>query len=245
MKFIHKIITAILLCLPKKLLRVLIQKIFHIYVNKLDKNEKIKYLLTFDNYLYDLQGKASLEYGNGVHSKNRHMKYHDFFIDNIKKDENILDIGCGYGILANAIAERSNCNKIYGIEINEAKVEKAKNSYSHEKINFILGDATKINLEGKFDVVILSNVLEHLTNRGEFLKKVKANIQPDRFLIRVPLYERDWRVPLKDELNIDYRLDPTHELEYTTEILEHELAEAGLKIESSVYKWGEIWTVVK
>jgi len=210
----------------------------------INKNEKIKFLLEFDNFLYGLEGRASVEYGDGVHSKHRHMKYHDFFVDNIKKDDNVLDIGCGYGALAHSIATKSNCKKIYAIDINQSNIEKAKSKFTHDKVEFIYGDATKAKFDDKFDVVVLSNVLEHLKDRSEFLKSIKNNVNPDRFLIRVPMYERDWRVPLKDELGIDYRLDKTHEIEYTTEIFETEIKDAGLIIQSTIYKWGELWAVV-
>lgn len=243
-KIIKKFLGLVLKTIPSKLLKIIVQKIFVAYISKLNKKEKIKFLLEFDNKLYSLQKRAALEYGNGIHPKHRHMKYHDFFINNINKGENILDIGCGRGILANAIAERSECSKVHGIEIDEQNFNFAKDNFKNKKLQFVLGDATEKEFEDSFDVVVLSNVLEHLKNRSDFLKKIKDNISPSRFLIRIPMYERDWRVPLKDELKIDYLLDPTHELEYTTEIFEKELFKAGLKIESAIYKWGELWAVV-
>jgi len=60
--------------------------------------------------------------------------------------------------------------------------------FSHEKVDFVLGDATKFDFEGTFDVIVLSNVLEHLKDRANFLAKLKANINPERFLIRVPMF---------------------------------------------------------
>jgi 2-polyprenyl-3-methyl-5-hydroxy-6-metoxy-1,4-benzoquinol methylase len=95
------------------------------------------------------------------------------------------------------------------------------------------------------DVIILSNVLEHLPNRPPFLQKVQQRIKPDRFLIRVPLFERDWRVPLKKELGVEWRLDLTHETEYTQESFAEEMAEAGLKIKHQEVRWGEIWAEVR
>jgi len=244
-KIINRSLTLTFKALPLRFLKFLVKKGFLVLLNRLNKTEKIKYLLEFDNFTYELQGYASVEYGDGIHSKHRHMKYHDFFIENIEKGEKILDIGCGYGALANSIATRSECEKIYGVEIDPKNVEKAKKIFNHKKVDFVLGDATKIEFEEQFDVIVLSNVLEHLKDRSDFLKKLNSNINPDRFLIRVPMYERDWRVPLKEELGLDYRLDPTHELEYTTEIFEQEIKNAGLSIESTIYKWGEVWAVVR
>jgi len=61
----------------------------------------------------------------------------------------------------------------------------------------------------------------------------------------VPLFERDWRVPLKKELGIDYRLDSTHCIEYTQEEYFEELHQAGLKTTNTEFRWGEIWSVVE
>jgi hypothetical protein len=84
-------------------------------------------------------------------------------------------------------------------------------------------------------------VVEHLEHRPEFLKGVIHAVQPSRLLLRVPVFERDWRVPLKKELGIDYRLDPTHFTEYTLESFAAEMDQARLKITHQEVRWGEIW----
>ena len=48
----------------------------------------------------------------------------------------------------------------------------------------------------------------------------------------------------EDELGIDYRLDPTHYIEYKKGELEKELKAAGLKIKEVEYGWGEMWCVI-
>jgi hypothetical protein len=93
-----------------------------------------------------------------------------------------------------------------------------------------------------YDVVVLSNVLEHLHGRPEFLKKVQKLTQAKRFFIRVPLFERDWRVPLKKELGVEWRLDPDHKTEYTLYSFANDVKDAGLQIEHLEVRWGEIWS---
>jgi hypothetical protein len=66
-----------------------------------------------------------------------------------------------------------------------------------------------------------------------------------RVLVRVPLFERDWRVPLKRELGVEFRLDPTHRIEYTHEEFDGEMAAAGLVVEERQVRWGEIWAVCR
>jgi hypothetical protein len=57
------------------------------------------------------------------------------------------------------------------------------------------------------------------------------------------MYDREWMVPMKDELGVEYMLDAGHEIEYTLDCLFRELSEAGLKPERWEIKWGEIWCV--
>ena len=86
-------------------------------------------------------------------------------------------------------------------------------------------------------LLLTNEALEHIEKRIEFLRKILLSIKPRRLIIRVPLFERDWKVPLKKELGVDYRLDPTHYIEYTQEEYFKELYQAGLKATSTEFKW--------
>ena len=66
-----------------------------------------------------------------------------------------------------------------------------------------------------------------------------------RFLIRVPTIERDWLAPYKKQLQIEYRLDRTHEIEDTREEFLTEVSEAGLCIETFDVRFGEFYAVCK
>jgi hypothetical protein len=94
----------------------------------------------------------------------------------------------------------------------------------------------------RFDVVVMSNVLEHVEHRVEFIRRVNAQARPTRWLVRVPVFERDWRVPLKRELGLEWRLDPTHFNEYTVESFREEMAQAGMRIEHLEIRWSEVWS---
>jgi hypothetical protein len=113
--------------------------------------------------------------------------------------------------------------------------------HQHPNVTYITGDARTDLPAGHYDVVILSNVLEHIDDRVTFLRQIASAATPERWLIRVPLFERDWRVPLKKELGIEWRLDPTHYIEYTQETFEQEVTAAGLQIVEQQTRWGEIW----
>jgi len=204
--------------------------------------EALKTLFILDAQLYAEQGSLSVAYDGGIHTKHRHMKYHDFFTGRINKDDRVIDIGCGIGAVAQDVSKVAE--QVVGIDFNAESIKVARERYQNSNLTFRVGDALKTLPNEKFSVVILSNVLEHLPNRPQFLRRVQEALQPKRILIRVPVFERDWRVPLKKELGVEWRLDPTHETEYTLETFGEEMRAANLHIDHLEVRWGEIWSEV-
>ena len=127
------------------------------------------------------------------------MNYHQFFVDNVNKSDKVLDIGCGNGALTFDLAQKSKV--VVGIDLDEKNIEVARNKYRSENIQYRVGDATKDLYDVlRFDVIVLSNVLEHLENRAELLYKIKK-LAP-KILIRVPMINRDWITLYKKEQGI-------------------------------------------
>ena len=200
----------------------------------------LRFLFGLEAALYPLQGILAIAYDGGVHTKHRHTRYHDFFISRVQPNDRVLDIGCGSGALAYDLAAKAGAH-VVGIDLSEANIALATRRYGHSQVRYLVGDAVRALPRTHFDVVVLSNVLEHIEERPAFLRRVQAAMRPNRILIRVPLFERDWRVPLKRELGIEWRLDPTHETEYTLESFAIEIAAARLSIVHQEVRWGELW----
>ncbi len=198
------------------------------------------FLLNLDTLIYKMAGTKSIEYDKGSHVKHRITKYHKFFASRIAPADRVLDIGCGKGEVAYKIAVKS-ASSVVGVDCNEQSIIFAQENYRHPKLKFIHDDATKFLPPEKFDVVILSNVLEHIEERNSFLQKINRQVQPKRYLIRVPMFNRDWRVPLKKELGLPYLLDDTHFTEYTQESFEKEMTSSGLSVVHLEICWSEIW----
>lgn len=203
----------------------------------------LKFLLNLDNKLYEAESQAAVRYGNGQHPKHRLINYHQFFIENIEEGQRVLDVGCGKGFVVKSIAGNFNNVKITGIDKNEDCIIFAKQNVEADHISFIYGDVLKELPDTEFDIIILSNILEHLPERVLFLKKIIEKYRPKKLLIRVPCFERDWRVPLKKELGVEYRLDRTHHIEHKKADLFNELERSGLSILKEEIRWGEIWCV--
>ena len=234
-----RIIRIIFRLIPKKIRRWLTNNCIKIEVYEPAK-DALCYLLNLDSLVYQLSGFKSIEYNGGCHIKHRVTRYHDFFVNRIKPGERVLDIGCGKGELAYQIVTKAK-GSVVGIDHNEQWLNHARKNYQYSELEFILENAEKFIPSEKFDTVILSNVLEHIENRVPFLKKVIKQVQPARLLLRVPMFNRDWRVPLRKELGLLYFLDPDHYIEYTQESFATEMKSAGLRIAHSEVRWGEIW----
>lgn len=202
----------------------------------------LRFLLEIEANLYPLQGRLAVAYGEGEHVKHRLTSYHDFFVNRVAKGQRVLDIGCGEGDLAYDVVTRAGAI-VFGIDSNEASIEAARRRHVHPNLTLQRCNATEELPPGPFDVVILSNVLEHMPLRSALLLSVVKMTNARCLLLRVPLFERDWRVPLKQELGIEWKLDPTHEIEYTAESFAAEMVAAGLVIEEQQVRWGEIWAV--
>lgn len=207
---------------------------------KLPPDEALRFLFRLDKTLYQQQGQQAVRYGDGLHTKHRHIGYHQFFIDRIQPEDRVLDIGCGLGALAYSIATQTEASLV-GVDHSQQNIDLANESFDHERITYIHGDIFDEIPDGQYSVVVMSNVLEHLTDRVNLLRRVARSTTADRFLIRVPRFDRHWSVPLKKELGVDWRLDEDHETEYTPESFAEEMIDAGLRIHHIEYRWDEIW----
>ncbi len=237
---LKRILLMIFDWLPTPQLASLIYQLAARRVAALPVDEALRFLFRLDTGFYRLQKRQAVRYGSGIHTKHRHTRYHNFFVGRIRAGERVLDIGCGIGAVAYDVAEKAGA-QVVGIDLSPDNIAHARQRYAHPEIEYRVGDALQEFPNGPFDVVILSNVLEHLPERPAFLRRVQETLRPSRFLIRVPLFERDWRVPLRRELGVEWRLDLTHETEYTLESFAEEMAAAGLTITHQEVRWGEIW----
>jgi len=198
-------------------------------------------LFSLHDDLEVLIAERALAYGDGEHPKHRLMRYHDFFVERIPKNSHVLDVGCGYGAVSRSIAELVEDVTVVGVDISEENIEHAQTFNSAENIQYILGDALDILYDKDADVIVLSNVLEHIEDRIGFLCKLVRRHKPRLLLIRVPSFERNWQVPLRKELGIYYFSDKTHYIEHTLEEFCSEMESADLKIQELKLCWGEIW----
>ncbi|MBN1167440.1 MAG: methyltransferase domain-containing protein [Methanospirillaceae archaeon] len=168
------------------------------------------------------------------------MQYHSFFTDRIHLGDRVLDIGCGNGALAYSVAQKAG-GIVTAIDISKTAIDTANRMHKHDNIRYICGDALDNIPEGEYDVLIMSNVLEHIQNRTGFLRSLAAHFPKARYLLRVPRKDRHWSVYYREELGLYTLLDETHCIEYTPDLFNRELETSGLTIVYTEFAWEEIW----
>jgi ubiquinone/menaquinone biosynthesis C-methylase UbiE len=132
----------------------------------------------------------SNEYDNTLGKVKRHHKLLDLVVDSskVKDEDNVLDIGCGTGLLSLKFLRKADC-LIYGIDsspemlrIFKDKIVKLNLS---KKISTKLEDVENLDFENDFFDIIASTVtLHHVKNKYPVIKKIHSLLKPGgRFLV--------------------------------------------------------------
>lgn len=196
----------------------------------------VKWLLRLHDRLYYFTlGVIKISEGNS-HPRHRLTDAREFFARHVGPGDRVLDVGAAYGHNAVAIAERAA--SVTGIEIRPEAVERAKRERSRSNISYRIGSLDDLPNGEQFDVIVLGNVLEHISDRQHFLSACRRRAR--RLLVRVPAVDRDWLVPYRRELGLPWKLHPDHQVEYTAETLTRELEQAGFIVRSCVNRYGAV-----
>jgi O-antigen biosynthesis protein len=106
---------------------------------------------------------------------------HSKIIRCIGDNKKVLDIGCSSGYIAKELT-RKNCS-IIGIEVDETSAEAAR-KYCDEVVVADVETIKELHFpEKSFDVLIFSDVLEHLKRPDLVLMNFKKYLKPEGFAI--------------------------------------------------------------
>lgn len=119
---------------------------------------------------YSQQGK----YDHWIDSDKAFQKYWNSYLKKIlkyKQEGELLDIGAGIGKFI------SNARKYFnvtGVEVSDEAIKQAKELYD---LDLIKGEFELIDFEGKkFDIISMSQILEHVPYPGKTLDVIKKNL---------------------------------------------------------------------
>lgn len=86
--------------------------------------------------------------------------------------ENILDLGCGDGILTTELAKLVPDGFVLGIDTSESMIETAKKYNAGTNVRFELLDINAIDFESEFDLVFSNATLHWVKNHKKLLSNV-------------------------------------------------------------------------
>jgi len=229
------------------MLQSIIKKIlFNSLTAKLLRNVTLK----IHNLSYKLSAIFSTILNDGKHPKHDIIQYEKWFSHHVEKHDIVLDIGSNTGLMVDFLSKK--VEYVYGIEINENLFSEAQLLIQKPNVEFICFDATIYDYSVCRDitVVTLSNVLEHIEHRVEFLKKIIKQVPWNseyhkKLLLRVPMVDRDWITIYKKQIGVEYRLDNTHYTEYTYLQFKDELNKSDIEIISYHVRFGELYAVCR
>lgn len=118
------------------------------------------------------------------------------FIDSIYKDvlrltaiENglrIADVGCGTGVLVDRLKKDFTASEIKGYDFSRAKIEQCQAYYGYDNEVFAVHNIYE-NLQEDWDILIATEVLEHLEYPGYALETLIKSLKPKgRLFVTVP-----------------------------------------------------------
>ncbi len=101
---------------------------------------------------------------------------------NVPANASVLDVGCGNGLISMSMGKAGY--NVYGIDISEKSIEKAKanNTLSNVKFDTVSAEEFSANT-AQYDAVVCSEVLEHLHDPSQLLKVLYRAVKDDGILI--------------------------------------------------------------
>lgn len=103
-----------------------------------------------------------------------------------------LDVGCGVGAAAHAIADSSNL-EVTGVDVDPKQIEAAQPGVARPNLHFKVMDATCLDFrDGEFDIVATSMMTHHIPNWDRALSEMARVLRPGGFLIYTDFTFRSW-----------------------------------------------------
>ena len=158
---------------------------------------------------------------------------------NLKDDGLMLDVGCGEGRHIFGVMQDHPMMKCIGIDMDKASLNKAEEGYEYFKsisnagAEFFIGSAYSLPFESdSFDLIVCSEVLEHLHEYNDAIKEIHRVLKPGgKFYASVPA---SWPEKICWHLSKEYQNQPGGHLRiFNQNNLVDEIEGEGFKFLSS------------
>ena len=123
----------------------------------------------------------------------RRHRAHAKLLDAVGREKRVLDVGCSSGYHAAPLAARRN--PVVGVELDAAAARDAQ-AFCEQ---VLLGDVETMDLPlepGSFDVVLLGDVIEHLRDPVDTLRRLRRFLRPGGRLVLSTPNVANWAIRL-------------------------------------------------
>jgi len=139
----------------------------------------------------------------------------------------IVEVGCGAGGILTCLSEKNpHIQTLKGFDISPQAIMLAEKRKS-ERVNFYLDDFINNNLSTNVDVVLVIDVLEHISDYYGFLEKLKHKAK--YFVFHIPL-DLSCRTILKPHIMLQQRESVGHLHYFSEEMVWWFLKDSGFLI---------------
>ncbi|MFA5411329.1 MAG: glycosyltransferase [Candidatus Omnitrophota bacterium] len=118
-----------------------------------------------------------------------HRRLSDIYRFIVAPNQRVLEVGCGRGDLLSALKPSVGV----GIDFSEEMIVRARRR--HPELRFIQADAHEFDIDGKFDVIILSDLVNDLWDVQNVFEKLRLVSAPGARII-CNFYSNVWMNPL-------------------------------------------------
>ena len=108
----------------------------------------------------------------------------------VKPGYRVLDLGSGSGWVAKDLTLKHA--RVISVDLSQKSLTRIKQGLRHEQVDFVLADAYNLPFgENSFDLVVASEVLEHLDSPGAVLRELQRVLIPKgKMVASTPYKER-------------------------------------------------------
>ena len=100
-----------------------------------------------------------------------------WIIQEMGKNQTVLDIGCGAGMLTNALAQEGH--RVFGIDLSSSSLEVAKNHDLTKQVFYQTANAYSLPFSDQFfDIVCAMDILEHVEHPHLLISEASRVLKP-------------------------------------------------------------------
>lgn len=197
----------------------------------------------YDSYPGDYQYNA-LKKGGFIKKfwHNGKLKLIDTIIE-IKKNDILLDFGCGSGNLCFHLAEK--CTKIFGVDTKQDAIQFANSLKKTTRNNCTFLGLTTHHLpfeDSYFDKIFLLDVIEHIENPQEVLSEIRRVLKDEgKLIITTPNYNSLW--PILEFFADLIHMSPDNGKQHVTRLTKTKCTELLTECNFIVQKIGTIYSL--